>query len=55
MSFTFLPVRPDVLLSDDDFQRIIGCFVQSLEETGAQLGTEDDLTRPGTLFFLVVY
>ncbi len=34
MSFTVIPVRPGVLLSDDEFQRIVGGFVRSLQKAG---------------------
>ncbi len=51
--FIIVPVRPPVFLTDDQFQRIIVDYIQSLEGLGGAPGSEDDLERPEPTFFLV--
>ena len=53
MSFTFVPIRPRVLLSDDDFQRIIGGYVRSMEQMGGASGSDNDLGKSEPMFYLV--
>ncbi len=53
MSFTFIPVRPGVLLDDDALGRIVGDYLRSLDGIGGRQGTHDALEGPGPIFYLV--
>jgi L-fucose isomerase-like protein len=51
--FYVIPVRPGTLLSDEDFERIVGPYAEALEGLGGATGSTTDLDRPEPIFYLV--
>jgi L-fucose isomerase-like protein len=53
IDFNVIPVRPGTLLSDEDFERIVGPYAEALEALGGAIGSTTDLDRPEPIFYLV--